>query len=332
MSERAAYLALASLPRQREVIEVLQATGSALATWTQLGPAGRDPRAELRLIEAGPDRLITPADAEYPPSLSHLALPPLALYLRGQTLPRGASVAIVGSRCATAYGMSVAERLGRDLARVGVSVVSGLARGVDTAAHTGALRNPEGRPVAVLGCGLDHDYPVENRALRQRLERAGTVVSEYTRGEPPQAWRFPARNRILAALSGAVLVVEAHRRSGALITARHALDLGREVLVVPGDVGHPNSQGVLELLRDGATPVGSAEHVLQALGMDPAAYLPDPLDPVQERVLACLAPRGSLADELVERTRLTVPQLLVALGQLQVLGRVRRVGPAFVRV
>jgi DNA processing protein len=189
MTERAAYLALARLSKRKQVHAVLAETGCALATWRRLGPPGRDPMAELLRAERGPDRIVTPADEEYRTGLRHLTDLPLALYLRGQPLPRGHSVAIVGSRKASPYGLAVAERFGRDLARAGVSVVSGLARGVDTAAHIGALRAPESGPVAVLGNGLDHDYPVENRGLRLRLERCGTVVSEYPRSDPPEPWR-----------------------------------------------------------------------------------------------------------------------------------------------
>lgn len=332
MTERAAYFALAGLSGRRTVLETLRSSRSAARAWKTLSPPGRDPEALLAEAEKREDRLITPADPDYPPVLLRLADPPLTLYLRGRSLPVGPTVAIVGSRAATGYGRATAERLGRELSRAGVTVISGLARGVDTAAHQGSLQVDGSGPVAVLGCGLDHDYPIENRSLKARLERQGTILSEYGRREAPAGWRFPARNRIIAALSKAVVLVEAGLRSGALITANHALDLGVEVMVVPGDVGHPNSQGILKLLREGATPIGGAEHVLEALGLDPLAYVPEPLEPVQERILSSLAPRGTLADELVLSTGLPIGEILSALGQLQVLGRVRRAGPAFLPV
>ncbi len=330
MNERAAYLGLASLPRKRMVLETLELTGSALQTWGRLGHPGRNLMAELAEAERGGERLVTPADPEYPSDLLQVTEPPLALYLRGQPLPRAPGVALVGSRRATPYGIGVAERLGRDLACAGVTVVSGLARGIDAAAHLGALRATASSPVAVLGCGIGYDYPIDNRSLKRRLEAQGTVVSEYPGLEPPQAWRFPARNRIIAALAKVIVVVEAALHSGALITARLALELGRDVLVVPGDVGQPNSQGILKLLREGATPIGTAEHILEVLEIDATAYVPEPLPPLQQRVLDNLGPRGSCPDELVLSTRLSITEVLGALGHLQVHGRVRRVGPNFV--
>ncbi len=331
MTERAAYLALSRIggKRRLEARELLAELGSARAVWSRMGLAGPDPEAELARAMSRPGRMIVPTDAEYPPNLAQLEDYPLVLFLRGLPLPPEPLVAVVGSRMATPYGLVVAERLGRDLARSGVSVVSGLARGVDTAAHRGALRFPESHPVAVLGCGLDHDYPAENRPLKDLLERHGTLVSEYPPSEPPVAWHFPARNRILAGLCRAVVVVEASERSGALITARCALNAGREVMVVPGDVGQPTSRGTFELLRDGATPVACAAHILESLFVREAPRETSPLEPDLARVLAGLSPRGSSADELVQRTRLSITQVLAALGRLQVEGRVRRFGSAF---
>lgn len=329
MTERAAYLALSRIggKRRLQARQLLAELSSARAVCARLGLP--DSERELERALGRPGRLVIPTDPEYPPFLAQLDDYPLALFLRGLPLPAQPLVAVVGSRMATPYGLSVAERLGRDLARSGVSVVSGMARGVDTAAHRGALRYPESQPVAVLGCGLDHDYPAENRPLKDQLERHGTLVSEYPPWEPPVAWRFPARNRILAGLCRAVVVVEAGERSGALITARCAQDAGREVMVVPGDVGQPTSRGTFELLRDGATPVASAAHILEELFVREVPAEKPQLETELARVLAGISPRGSSADELVQRTRLSITQVLAALSRLQVEGRVRRFGSAF---
>src|SRR5207253_5817059 len=178
------------------------------------------------------------------------------------------AVAIVGARACSGYGSAVARMLGRELAAAGLVVVSGLARGVDGEAHRGALESG-GRTVAVLGCGIDRDYPAAHRELAARVAETGLVVSEYAPGVEPAPWRFPARNRIVAGLCAATVVVEARERSGALITADLALEEGREVFAVPGEITSSLSDGTNGLLRLGAIAVTSAADILEAIGVAP---------------------------------------------------------------
>ena len=206
----------------------------------------------------GPIQHIPRRAEGWPPELEHLELAPPELWLLGKPLAPAPRVAVVGARMATHGGLEIARRLAADLAAAGIPVVSGLALGIDGAAHLGAL-DVDGPTVAVLGCGIDIAYPAAHRHLRDRIAEHGTVLTEYPPGTAPAPWRFPRRNRIIAALSTAVVVVEASDRSGALSTARHAADLGREVLAVPGSVLSDRSSGANRLIRDGATPVFETE-------------------------------------------------------------------------
>jgi DNA processing protein len=225
----------------------------------------RDPEAELAALEEMGGRLLFFDQEEYPASLRHIHRPPVMLFVLGR-LEAGDTnaVAIVGSRFATRAGLDHARRLGHDLAAAGVTVVSGLARGVDAAAHRGALA-AGGRTVGVLGCGLDVEYPPENRDLKARLAASGAVVSEYPLGYPPDARHFPVRNRIIAGMSLGLVVVEAGDRSGALISARLALEEGREVFAVPGDPASTRSRGPQRLIDQGAKAVVEAEQILDDL-------------------------------------------------------------------
>jgi DNA processing protein len=212
-------------------------------------------------------RALTLLDDDYPAGLRQVADPPPVLFVRGRLVPDDArAVALVGTRRATVYGRAVAERLARGLTAAGVTVVSGLAKGVDTAAHQAALQ-AGGRTVAVLGNGLDQVYPPENAGLARRIveDDAGALVSEFAPGVPPDAVNFPRRNRLISGLSLGTVIVEAPERSGALITADFALEQGREVMVVPGSILSPMSAGPNELLKQGATPVTSTDDILSAL-------------------------------------------------------------------
>lgn len=211
-------------------------------------------------------RIAVRGDERYPAALLPLADPPAVLFLRGslELLDRP-SIAIVGSRRATATGRRTAERLGRELSAAGVTVVSGMALGIDGAAHRGALEG-RGGTVAVLGSGPDRSYPKAHSRLFEEILERGLIVSEFPPGEPAQPFHFPRRNRILAALSAGVVVVQAARRSGALITVEHALDLGREVFAVPGSVERRQSEGVNALLRDGAHVLVRARELLEVMG------------------------------------------------------------------
>jgi DNA processing protein len=202
----------------------------------------------------GPVRHIPRGARGWPLELEHLELTPPELWVLGKAIPLGPRVAVVGSRVATHGGLEVARRLGADLAAAGIPVVSGMALGIDGAAHAGALESG-GPTVAVLGCGIDVCYPSSHRALRDRIAHSGAVVTEEPPGTFPAPWRFPRRNRIIAALAVALVVIEASDRSGALSTARHAADLGRDVFAVPGSVLSDRSAGTNRLVRDGATPL-----------------------------------------------------------------------------
>jgi len=219
-------------------------------------------------IPASPHRGCRLDAAAMPASLGDLRDPPAQLWYRGAApfWTDGHAVAVVGARACSAYGRDVARMLGRELAEHGVVVVSGLARGVDAATHRGALEVEGGRTVAVLGCGIDRDYPATHGELAHRIvEQGGSIVSEYEPGIEPQPWRFPARNRIIAALSSVVVVVEARERSGALITADFALELGRPVLAVPGEITSALSTGCNQLLNQGAAPCLGAWSALDVL-------------------------------------------------------------------
>jgi DNA processing protein len=264
------------------------------------------------------------SDPLFPPLLAAIFDPPPALHLRGgggpELLSRRA-FAIVGARSCSPYGAQVARMLGRELAAVGLVVVSGLARGVDGEAHRGALESG-GTTVGVLGCGIDRDYPAANAALSRRMEEESLVVSEYEPGVEPAPWRFPARNRIIAGLCEAVVVVEARERSGSLITADFALDEGREVFAVPGEITSALSVGSNALLRLGATPLTSVDDVLESLGVErePAAA-PDVSDAAR-RVLDLVRDGAVGADELTTRASLDAGAVNIALTELELAGLV----------
>jgi len=235
---------------------------------------------------------------ELPELLRQIHDPPPTLFLRGgadvEVLWRPA-VAIVGARACSTYGAQVARMLGRELAASGLVVVSGLARGVDGEAHRGAL-DAGGVTVAVLGCGIDRDYPAAHTELARRICERGLVVSEYEPGVEPAPWRFPARNRIIAGLTAATVIVEARERSGALITADFALEDGREVFAVPGEITSMLSTGTNRLLRQGATPLTSTEDVLELFGLSPGQRPPAPtLSIVAAKLLERLAD-GAVSD------------------------------------
>jgi DNA processing protein len=276
------------------------------------------------------------SDPAYPIALTTIADPPPMLWTRGrvEAISRPA-VAIVGSRAGSAYALAVAERLAGDLARAGLAVVSGLARGVDSAAHRGALA-AGGTTVAVLGSGVDVIYPGEHTALATEIDASGAAISELVPGTPPQPQFFPRRNRIISGLSRAVVVIEAGEKSGSLITARCALEQGRDVLAVPGNVLSGRNRGAHALLRDGAKIVETADDILEEMGMvvgsdgsggSGALVTKDP-------ILACLTPgEPSDLDEIAERSGLTSARLLPRLFELELQGAVKRIGGGrFVRL
>ena len=230
------------------------------------------------------------------------------------------AVTIVGTRSCSPYGAQVARRLGRELAAAGAVVISGLARGVDAEAHRGALEG-EGATVAVLGCGIDRDYPRTHSALAQRIATSGLLVSEYEPGTEPAPWRFPARNRIIAGLAKVTIIVEARARSGALITADFALEGGREVFAVPGEITSALSRGTNELLRLGAAPLVDPEDVIEALGLEKAIAPRNVLRSEEAtRVRKFLADQSASVDELIRSSGLAVNVVAAALVELELAG------------
>jgi DNA processing protein len=294
------------------------------------GQAARAAEQEVSRAIALGIRLVGLDDPGYPGRLKEIYDPPPVLYVKG-VLPEDeepAAVAIVGSRAATPAGRALARGLGRDLASWGVTVVSGLARGIDGEAHQGAL-DAGGRTVAVLGSGLDRLYPPEHAALAHALQKDGALVSEFPLGTSPLAHHFPRRNRIIAGWSQGVVVVEAARRSGALNTARTALDEGREVLAVPGHPSQAQSEGTNQLIREGAVLVRDARDVAEELGVavpEAVAAIPDGL----AGALPLHVPTS--LEELQRRSGLETPALLARLTELELKDRVRRLpGALFVR-
>lgn len=210
-------------------------------------------------------RILSINDSAYPESLKNIYGPPKILYVKGELKKEDAlGIAIVGSRLASGYGLTQAEKFGFELARLGITVISGLARGIDTKAHLGALK-AGGRTIAVLGSGLLNIYPPENKNLSDKISCLGAVISEYPLNTKPLAENFPRRNRIISGLSLGVVVIEAGKRSGALITARCALEQGREVFSLPGKLDSENSFGTNELIKDGAKMTTSVEDILEEL-------------------------------------------------------------------
>jgi DNA processing protein len=286
-------------------------------------------------------------DPAYPAALTTIADPPAVIWTRGCLAPLNAiAVAIVGSRAASPYALSVAEQLAGDLAARGVVIVSGLARGVDSAAHRGALA-AGGLTVGVLGSGVDVVYPREHASLAAQIDARGAVISELVPGTPPNRFFFPLRNRIISGLSRAVVVVEANEKSGSLITARCALEQGRDVLAVPGNVLTGRNRGAHALLRDGARIVESADDILEEIGVGGGAAAPSfdresaqpgtspsAPGPAADPVLACLTPGEPCdLDAIAERSGLGTTTLLPRLFELELRGTVARVGGGrFVRV
>lgn len=296
-------------------------------------------------------QLIPIDDERYPPRLREIFDPPILLFALGRVeLLHSIMVAIVGSRVATTYGTTVARRLGRDLALAGVTVVSGMARGIDTAAHEGALE--AGATAAVFGCGLDVIYPAENRKLADRIAQQGLIITEFPFGSPAHPQNFPIRNRMVSGLSEGVVVVEGRQYSGSLITARLALDQNREVFAVPGNITNALSFGPNLLLKQGAQLVQSADDILDGLGPQVRARLASqralPLE-VQPQAAPAAGPMAGFAaeilahlntdtplhlDELLERLpHLSSSEIIALLFELEETGRIRQLpGRCYIRV
>jgi len=273
-------------------------------------------------------KVITFSDAEYPQLLRHIHDPPPVLYVQGRVESDSPNVAIVGSRHATPYGREVTERLSADLARCGLTIVSGMAIGIDTAAHTGTI-SAGGKTIAVLGCGLDIVYPAQNRELFYQIAETGAVITEFPFSTPPEAHNFPRRNRVISGLSLGTVVVEATQRSGSLITARLAAEQGREVFAVPGSIASFKSMGTHRLIKQGAKLVEHAQDVIEELNMAPQTSIAEvkderPIDlTTEEQTILCeLSPYPVHIDRLIRRLPLPPAQVSGLLLQLELKGLV----------
>lgn len=249
-----------SLRRLKSIPGIGEVTARQILAFDQWDKA----ESELKQLEKFRSFLVTCQDPLYPRNLLEIYDFPPFLYVKGSLSADDIPVAVVGSRLASPYGRFTTERLSRDLALSGITIVSGLARGIDTAAHRGTL-SARGRTIAVLGCGIDIVYPPENARLYEAIPEQGAIISEYALGTPPHRLNFPARNRIISGMSYGVLVVEAGEKSGSLITARFALEQGREVFAVPGAIDASGSRGTHKLLRDGAKLVESARDIIEEI-------------------------------------------------------------------
>jgi DNA processing protein len=332
-----AVLALATRGLLREAIRRPEPhadiLGGAAVARLRSGAARQVAEAELRRAEQMGVTVVCLDAADYPPLLREIYDPPPALFVRGRLsepdTETSLAIAIVGTRSASPQGRSLARSLARELAGGGATIVSGLARGIDAAAHEGALE-AGGRTLAVLGSGVDRVYPPEHELLATRVAERGAVLSELPLGSAPLAFNFPRRNRIIAGLARAVVVVEAPKRSGALVTARLALDGGRDVFAVPGHPSAPGAVGTNALIRDGAVLVRDAEDVASELGL---SLKPCREAPATDEILRALeggVPRT--LDEIADRSGQPAAELLSRLTALELADRVRRLpGALFVR-
>src|SRR4051794_19567544 len=291
-----------------------------------------DPEAEWRRIEQQGVSVMILDDPAYPSALREIADPPPVLYVRGDLSPADDwAIAVVGTRRASTYGRQATERIVSDVARAGVTVVSGLARGIDTYAHRAALA-AGGRTIAVLGSGLDRVYPEENRALADQVELSGAVISEFPLGTPPDAVNFPRRNRIVSGMARATLVVEADFKSGAMITATQAAEQGRDVFAVPGSIFNPLSAGPHQLIREGAKVVTEASDILEELHLtavveERATREALPADPTEAALLRLLSDEPTHVDDLTRGSKLASATVSATLTILELKGLARQLGP-----
>jgi DNA processing protein len=328
---------------------LLQVCGSIEAAWKasiqQMQAANLDKRSQESLLATRQQlnlanewqritrlgvQVLTWDDAAYPTNLRETDAPPPVLYVRGELRPEDVmAVALVGTRRASAYGREVAHMAATEFAHHQITVVSGLALGIDTVAHQAAV-DAGGRTIAVLGSGVDQIYPAQNRELAEAIVANGAVISEYPIGTRPEANNFPPRNRIISGLSRAVIIVEASQRSGALITAEFAAEQGRDVFAVPGSILHPGSVGCNQLIREGATPFLSINDVFDQLNFatlstQTLVRQSTPADPLEAQIMTMLAQEACHIDDIVRRMALPTGQISSLLTLLELKGMVRQV-------
>jgi DNA processing protein len=286
-----------------------------------------DDLEKLNTIDAD---IITIRDREYPPLLKNIPDPPIVLYKKGPLEAGMNTLAIVGSRKATPEGMNLAEKIGETLSSVGITVVSGLARGIDAAAHRGALKE-NGKSVAILGCGIDICYPPENRRLFKTMGEEGLILTEYAPGEEPLPYHFPERNRIIAGLSKGVLVIEASHKSGSLITARLGLEYGREVMAVPGSVFREEYKGANALIKQGAKLVENINDILTTSfpGYEPEQKEPVNITSEEENVFSHIGSEKVHIDEIIEKSGMKANQVMAVLTRLEMKEIIREVPGGF---
>ena len=326
-----ALLYLSQQETRRTVRAWLAEFGDAPAAFER---QGKPPRWPVDRLRAAGIRFTVLGDEDFPEPLQHIPDPPLAVYYRGALeFGQELRVAVVGARTATRRGLQLAESLGRHLARAGVTVVSGLARGIDGAAHRGVLAAETGGACAVLGSGLQDVYPREHRGLAERIiEAGGAVLSEYAPHAAPFKGHFPERNRLISGLSQGVVVVEASRRSGSLITARMAGEQGRDVMAVPGPVGNPLSAGCHWLIKQGAALVEDADDILVELGHAPAGSEQPPKPPPElAPVYEAVTKLEATPDEIAVSLGLPADAVIGALVQLELAGFVRLTPDGYIR-
>jgi len=319
--------------RPQYAVAAILGVGRAVAATVQKTLQEIDLKAESARLKRLEMAFLTPADSAYPAALLDIYDPPSTIFVKGTLDLSSTAIAIVGARRCTGYGRTVAEDMAADLASAGVTVVSGMARGIDSAAHLGALR--AGRTVAVLGSGLDIIYPPENRTLARRIMAGGALISEFPPGTPPRPLNFPARNRLISGLSSAVVVVEASKRSGALITADFALEQGKEVLVVPGSVRSPASAGCHDLLKQGAGLASSAGDVLEALGLSPVgpAVVAANEPAAESPILGLVDFSDTHVDDILARAARPPHEVLSELSLMEVRGLIcRQSGGWYIRL
>ncbi len=289
--------------------------------------------------------ILTLADNEYPPLLREIFAPPPVLYLKGlkeSFSPH--SIAVVGTRRHTTYGKNAAERIVEELTKSTITVISGLALGIDSFAHKTCVKQG-GTTIAVLGCGVDIRYPASNSALAEQIEKQGAIISEFPLGTPPLAYNFPRRNRIISGLSAGVIVVEAAKKSGSLITAHYAMQQGRDVFAVPGSIFSDTSEGTFNLIKNGATPVQTAQDILDSIEivthaltrpetMSRVTQLPPEMLNAEERpVVDSLSDEPQRIDQIAEKVKKTAGTLFSILLNLELKGVVKQVaGQQYVRV
>jgi len=326
----------------KTVAGVKAKTAYSIASFKNWGQAER----EMELARKAGVSIVTAHDPLYPGLLLNIYDYPPILYVKGRLREDDVSVAVVGSRAASTYGKYSTERLCRELALNGITVVSGMARGIDSAAHRGAL-SVKGRTIAVLGCGIDVVYPAENRSLHEEIASNGAVISEFPFSTPPLAQHFPMRNRIISGLSLGVVIVEATEKSGSLITARLALDQGREVFAVPGIIDSPGSKGTHRLIKEGAKLVENVHDILDEIR--PQLTIPltrqtpkeadaspappgESLKETERTVLDVLTRRAVDVDTIIEQTGFKAKDVLAILLSLELNGRIeQQPGKRFMR-